>query len=231
MTDPFQETKWNLIQTWLWIYLQDSDFIKKHWGETHEDKNTTGLKVMAALYKTRKEGVYKIKKHMDGEEVLESYPFPEENFISKLKNGEIKAWGSKDESQEINEIPAEQWENLILLYEPPRASSRLNSLNKNKGWHNLRFRKADIIKYWPINPITKQARQTKKAVPQSKLDEMKKWYNGHQRNKNQSYKDDRKAIRGQFPEYSLDDSSIKDIRGPRKTGRPTTKKPPLKASN
>ncbi len=154
--DGFDRPYWNLRQVLTWVYNGDRDLV----SHTADDVTDHGYFWQEATTPDGKQEMIKVPVEapgpihfigtaaLRGKRRAESYPEAKDEILDALARGKMKAFGHRNNQNELLEISRHHWAGLDFSLDPDLARPR--ELRAGMvSWWGLQFPSKDVLKVWP----------------------------------------------------------------------------------
>jgi hypothetical protein len=154
--DPFEEAYWNQTQVVLWICSRDRSAVVQTSARSCRSGDI-GAAILSRIHDAAKRG---------SDFLLMSLGNAEQQAISKLSGGELRAYGRKNGTGGREAIPAEEWPGLTFYHSGIEAQLRPNRSSPHIGrtdnissvpneatdppfWTDVIFKRDEVLAEWP----------------------------------------------------------------------------------
>jgi hypothetical protein len=136
----FETTYWNQLQAVLWICTR-----RRRWVQLAADPNRD---LDEFIFNAILRGT------------VVPFEQAESLVIERLRRGELRAWGLRNGTGDLEEIEQTQWADLRFYYHPLRQRTCTSSLSAapqnflrpdSTYWTQLTLKREDVLAFWPEN--------------------------------------------------------------------------------
>lgn len=140
MNEPFLETYWNAAQVFAWVCLGDRESVRLY-GDERERPCSVAYVAMAWAMRPDEEPLPELP-YRTWREVHDA-------ILRELCTGRLIALGRENNASKLQEIPALEWADMDIFYDPDHAGPKEISRLGASEWHGLKFERNEVLAVWP----------------------------------------------------------------------------------